>query len=40
MEAVPVLLHLSLFLFFAGLSVFLSGVHHTIFKAVTAWIAL
>ena len=40
MEAVPVLLHLSLFLFFAGLSVFLFGIHHTIFKVVTAWIAL
>ena len=40
MEAVPVLLHLSLFLFFVGLSVFLFGVNHTIFKAVTAWIAL
>ena len=40
MEAVPVLLHLSLFLFFAGLSVFLFGIHHYIFKVVTAWIAL
>ena len=40
MEAVPVLLHLSLFLFFAGLSVFLFGIHHNIFKVVTAWIAL
>ncbi|KAI0000054.1 hypothetical protein BJV77DRAFT_939703 [Russula vinacea] len=40
MEAVPVLLHISLFLFFAGLSVFLFGVHPAIFKVVTAWIAL
>ena len=40
MEAVPMLLHLSLFLFFAGLSVFLFGIHHSIFKVVTAWIAL
>ena len=33
------LLHISLFLFFAGLSVFLFGVHHTIFKTVTALIS-
>ena len=38
-EILPMLLHLSLFLFFAGLSVFLFGVHRTIFKAVTAWIS-
>jgi hypothetical protein len=40
MEAIPVLLHLSLFLFFAGLSAFLFTVDLTIFKVVTAWIAL
>jgi hypothetical protein len=34
------LLHISLFLFFAGLSVFLFGVHRTIFKTVTALISL
>ena len=39
-EAVPPLLHLSLFLFFAGLSVFLFCIHSTIFKIVTTWIAL
>jgi hypothetical protein len=39
-EVLPALLHISLFLFFAGLSVFLSGVHPTIFKVVTAWIGL
>jgi hypothetical protein len=39
-EVLPGLLHISLFLFFAGLSVFLFGVHHTIFKVVTAWIAV
>ena len=39
-EALPALLHISLFLFFGGLSVFLFGVDHTIFKVVTAWIAL
>ena len=37
-ETLPVLLHISLFLFFAGLSVFLFGVHRTIFKTVTALI--
>jgi hypothetical protein len=39
-EALPTLLHISLFLFFAGLSVFLFGVNHTIFKVVIAWVGL
>jgi hypothetical protein len=39
-ELLPALLHISLFLFFAGLSVFLFSIQHTIFKVVTAWIAL
>jgi hypothetical protein len=39
-EVLPMLLHISLFLFFAGLSVFLFGVNGTIFKAVSAWIGL
>jgi Family of unknown function (DUF6535) len=39
-ETLPVLLHISLFVFFAGLSVFLFGVHRTIFKAVTALIGI
>jgi hypothetical protein len=39
-EVLPALLHVSLFLFFAGLSVFLFGVHLTIFKSVTAWIGI
>ena len=39
-ELLPALLHISLFLFFAGLSVFLFEVHPTIFNVVTAWIAL
>jgi hypothetical protein len=39
-EVLPTLLHVSLFLFFAGLSVFLFGVHLTIFKSVTAWIGI
>ena len=39
-EVLPALLHVSLFLFFAGLSVFLFDVHPTIFKAVTSWIGV
>src|SRR6267154_4684188 len=39
-EALLTMHHLSLFLFFAGLSVFLFGVHHTIFKIVTALVSL
>jgi hypothetical protein len=39
-EVLPALLHISLFLFFAGLSVFLSTVHLTIFKIVTTWIGV
>jgi hypothetical protein len=37
-EVLPILLHISLFVFFAGLSVFLFSLHPTIFKAVTALI--
>jgi len=39
-EALPTLLHLSLFLFFAGLLVFLSNIHHTVFTAAAWWIGL
>ena len=39
-EGLPALLHISLFLLFAGLSVFLFSVNYTIFKAVILWIAL
>jgi hypothetical protein len=39
-EALPLLLHVSLFVFFAGLSVFLFGVNRTIFKVVTTWIGV
>ena len=39
-EALPALLHISLFLFFAGLAVFLFNVHITIFSVVTAWIGI
>ena len=39
-EFIPTLLHISLFLFFAGLSIFLRSVNHTIFTVVTIWIAI
>ena len=39
-ELIPTLLHISLSVFFAGLSVFLFSVNLTIFKVVTAWIAV
>ena len=39
-EFIPTLLHISLFLFFAGLAVFLFSVNLTVFKVVTAWIAV
>jgi hypothetical protein len=39
-EALPTMLHLSLFLFFAGLAVFLWNVHLTIFKLVLSWVGL
>ena len=39
-EALPMMLHLSLFLFFAGLAVFLWNVNLTIFKLVLSWIGL
>ena len=39
-DALPALLHISLFLFFAGVSVFLFTVNLTIFKAVIVWVGL
>ncbi|KAI0293685.1 hypothetical protein B0F90DRAFT_1642301, partial [Multifurca ochricompacta] len=39
-NALPALLHLSLFLFFAGLLVFLFNTDHTIFRAVALWVVL
>ena len=39
-EALPLLLHTSLFVFFAGLSVYLYGINRTVFKVVTTWISL
>jgi len=39
-EALPTLLHVSLFLFFAGLVVFLCNVNITIFKLVLSWVGV
>ena len=39
-EILPALLHISLFLFFAGLVVFLSNVNLTIFKLVLSWVGV
>ena len=39
-EALPTMLHLSLYLFFAGLAVFLWNVNLTIFGLVLSWIGL
>ena len=39
-DALPTLLHISLFLFFAGLVVFLSNVNLTIFKLVLSWVGV
>ena len=39
-DALPTLLHISLFLFFAGLVVFLCNVNLTIFKLVISWVGL
>ena len=39
-DTLPLLLHLSLFLFFAGLLVFLFNVHHTVFSFVAWWVGL
>jgi hypothetical protein len=39
-ETLPTLLHISLFLFFAGLVVFLCNVNLTIFKLVLSWVGL
>jgi hypothetical protein len=37
-EALPTLLHLSLFLFFAGLVIYLFNINHTVFAVVTWWV--
>lgn len=37
-EALPTLLHLSLFLFFSGLLVFLLNIDHNVFSVVVGWV--
>ena len=39
-DTLPTLLHISLFLFFAGLVVFLSNVNLTIFRSVLCWVSV
>lgn len=39
-EALPALLHLSVFLFFAGLLIYLFNINYTVFSAVAWWIVL
>ncbi len=39
-NALPAMVHLSLFIFFAGLLVYLFNIHHTVFKVVVCWVAL
>ncbi|KAF8261751.1 hypothetical protein EI94DRAFT_762847 [Lactarius quietus] len=39
-DALPTMLHISLFLFFAGLAVFLWNVNLTIFKLVLSWVGV
>jgi hypothetical protein len=39
-EALPTLLHLSLFLFFAGLVIYLFNINHTVFAVVAWWVGL
>jgi Family of unknown function (DUF6535) len=39
-EALPALLHLSLFLFFTGLAIYLFNINHTVFTVVVWWVGL
>ncbi|KAH9972361.1 hypothetical protein BGW80DRAFT_1173424 [Lactifluus volemus] len=39
-EALPALLHLSLFLFFTGLAIYLFNINHTVFSVVVWWVGL
>jgi hypothetical protein len=39
-NALPAMVHLSLFIFFAGLLIYLFNIHHTVFKVVVCWVAL
>jgi hypothetical protein len=39
-DALPTLVHLALFIFLAGLLIYLSNIHHTVFSVVVCWVAL
>ena len=39
-EALPALIHLSLFLFFAGLAIYMFNINHSVFIYVTCWVGL
>ncbi|KAI0250934.1 hypothetical protein BJV78DRAFT_1127104, partial [Lactifluus subvellereus] len=39
-EVLPTLIHLSLFLFFTGLLIYLFNIHHTVFRAVAWWVGV
>jgi Family of unknown function (DUF6535) len=39
-EAIPLLIHMSLILFFTGLLIYLFNIHHTVFYAAVWWIGL
>ena len=39
-RSLPAMIHLSLFLFFAGLIIFLSNAHNTVFLVLMSWMAL
>jgi hypothetical protein len=39
-EGLPTLIHISLFLFFAGVAIFLFNINHAVFNSVVWWIAL
>jgi len=37
-DALPAMAHLSPFIFFSGLLVYLFNIHHTLFKMVACWV--
>jgi hypothetical protein len=39
-DALPAMVHLSVFIFLAGLLVYLFNIHHMVFKVVVCWVAL
>ena len=39
-RSLPAMIHLALFLFFAGLIIFLSNAHNTVFVVIISWMAL